>query len=528
MTREASKHSLEYGLRIPLKHGVQRADSPRQTKLRIMKFGGTSVGDASCFARVIEIIRSASLESEIVVVVSAIAGVTNQLLQAASCSECGNLHAAQTILESVRKQHETVITALIQSEERRHDLLCRSEKIYQEADRLCQGTVLLRELTLRTRDAIASLGERLSAPLLAAALSERGIASESIESSELIVTDSYHGAADPQMGFTRERCESRVRPLLGQNIVPVITGFIGATSEGVLTTLGRGGSDYSATIIGAALKANEIIIWTDVDGLMTADPRLVASACTVREVSYREATELAHFGAKVLHPKTLSAVVQCGIPVWIRNTFAPEREGTRITPTGPDNGDGVKALAAIADAAMIRVGGDAIANVPDVLGRTFATTAAVRADVLLISQSSSQNDICLVVSGSAAKRTVEALRREFGSELSDQHTEHINIEPSVAILAVVGRNVGGMSRVVGRTFGALSEKDVNVIAIAQGSSECTISFVVAQSDVKTAMLTAHAEFELASRNGKILPARTRKTESATWFCKADQASANAQ
>src|SRR6202041_4171554 len=187
-------------------------------------------------------------------------------------------------------------------------------------------------------------GERLSAPLVAAALQECGVETEAIEATELIVTDGYHGAAEPAIDRTRERCEVRLRPLLQKGIVPVVTGFIGATPEGVLTTLGRGGSDYSATILGAALDADEVIIWTDVDGLMTADPRVVDGACTIPEISYREAAELARFGAKVLHPKTLRALTQCRVPLWIRNTFKPHSPGTRITPAGSAISGGVKGL----------------------------------------------------------------------------------------------------------------------------------------------------------------------------------------
>src|SRR5208283_6124906 len=236
-----------------------------------------------------------------------------------------------------------------------------------------------------------------------------------------------------------------------------------------LTTLGRGGSDYSATILGAALQADEVIIWTDVDGLQTSDPRMVDGGCTIPELSYREASELAYFGAKVLHPKTLRAVMQCGIPLWIRNTFAPERQGTKISPAGPTSGGGVKALTAIGDLALITVGGPGVVGVPDVLGRTFATTAAVRADVLLISQSSSQNNICLIVSSSLARHTVEALRHEFAQDLAHEKVEHITLDPTVAIVTVVGQNMRGVSGIAGRTFCALGRKNVDIIAIAQGS-----------------------------------------------------------
>ena len=201
----------------------------------------------------------------------------------------------------------------------------------------------MRELTLRARDAISSLGERLSAPLVAAALASRGIEAEAIEATELVVTDSNHGAAEPQMETTRQRLRSPLRPLLQRGIVPVVTGCLGATAEGVLTTLGRGGSDYSATILGAALEADEVIIWTDVDGVLTADPRLVSGANTIPEISYSEAAELAFFGAKVLHQKALRPLMRSEIPVWICNTFAPERRGTKITPSGSQNSGGVKA-----------------------------------------------------------------------------------------------------------------------------------------------------------------------------------------
>src|SRR5271167_2575014 len=472
--------------------------------LQVMKFGGTSVGDASCIARVAEIVAKSSRVGPLVVVVSAMSGVTNHLIEAATCSETGERERATELLEALREQHFEALNILIQNPESRNLIALGIEELLREAQRLCEGTALIHELTARTLDSVSSLGERLSAPLVAGALSERGVRSEGIEATGLIVTDSYHGAAEPLMDPTRIRCEARLRPLLQQGVVPVVTGFIGATAEGVLTTLGRGGSDYSATILGGALGADEVIIWTDVNGVLTADPRLVPGACTIAEISYREAAELAHFGAKVLHPKTLRAVTQCGTPLWIRNTFAPEQAGTKITPTGPPNGVGVKGLTAISDVALITVGGPGIVGVPDVLGRTFATTAAVRANVLLISQSSSQNDICLVVSSALAKPTVEALRREFAQDLAHEKVEHITLDPTVAIVSEVGQNMRG-SGIVGRTFGALGRAGVNIIAIAQGSSECNLSFVVSRDDMKAALVTTHREFQLDTLNSQALP-----------------------
>src|SRR5580700_6102287 len=297
--------------------------------LKVMKFGGTSVGNATCIARVVEIIRAASRECNVAVVVSAMAGVTNRLIDAANQSTAGNEIAAAEIFAQLGKRHDEAVTALIHSAPARRRLQNKLPDLLAEGQHLCQEAILRHELSPRALDAISGLGERLSAPLIAAALSEIGVASEAINATELIVTDSYHGGAEPSIGLTRARCQARVTPLLHNGIVPVMTGFIGATEEGVLTTLGRGGSDYSATILGAALDADEILIWSDVPGLLTADPKLVAEASTIPEISYREAAEMACFGAKVLHPKTLCPVVQDGIPIWIKNTFTPDESGTK-------------------------------------------------------------------------------------------------------------------------------------------------------------------------------------------------------
>ena len=483
--------------------------------LRIMKFGGTSVGDASCIRKVVDIIRAASRASNLVVVVSAMSGVTNKLIEAAAQSEAGDWEAVSAIFAQLRRQHETAASALIHSAAERNCIDRKIREFFQEGERLCQGTMLLREVTLRARDSISSLGERLSAPIVAAALVQCGVASEAIEATELVLTDSQHGAADPRMDLTRERCGARLRPLLQRGIVPVVTGFIGATAEGVLTTLGRGGSDYSATILGAALDADEVVIWTDVDGLLTADPRVVSGARTIPEIAYHEAAELAYFGARVLHRKTLRAVTQRGIPVWIRNTFAPERPGTKITRSGPPCRDGVKALTSMSDVAMITI---ASANgAPDVLGRTLATTSAIGADVLLISPS--QNGIYLVVSSSLAQRTLDALCREFEEDLAQESVSNITIDSTVAIVTLVGQSMRTTVGIIARAYSALGRENVNIIASAQGSSESNISFVVAHEDLKSALVTLHREFQLGTLNSQMLAIPGNRP--ATWFCSSE-------
>ena len=461
-----------------------------------MKFGGTSVGDATCIRRSAEIVADASREHSIAVVVSAMSGVTNRLIDAAHRAMRGDRDVGKTLAEALQRQHFEALAMLVSNEKSRTQVQHRIEEILGEGSRLYEGTALLRELTPRTLDSISSLGERLCAPVVSAALCDMGVASSAVEATELIVTDSFHGGAEPQADATRQRSHARIGPILSAGQVPVVTGFIGATADGVLTTLGRGGSDYSATILGAALDAEEIIIWTDVEGVLTADPRLVSEARTIPEISYREAAELAYFGAKVLHPKTLRPVLPAGIPVWIRNSFAPEKPGTKITQHGRSIGGGVKALTAIRDVALISVGGPGIVGVPDVVGRTFSTTAQLRAEVLLISQSSSQNDICFIVAKAHAQATLEALRLEFAQDLAHQVVEHITMDPNIAIVAVVGENMRGTPGVAGRTFHALGREGVNIIAIAQGSSETNISFVVSDQSVKPALRATHREFGL--------------------------------
>jgi aspartokinase/homoserine dehydrogenase 1 len=468
-------------------------------KIRVMKFGGTSVGDAERIRRAAEIVAAAAKEGAVVAVVSAMGGVTNRLIEAAQASAAGNRDTAVQIAETLRKQHQKAVEDLVSNGDKRLLLTAEIEKIIEHVTGLCYGTALLRELTPRVLDEILSTGERLSARLLANALSELGLKGVAVEATELIVTDNVSGRADPMMSQTREKAAARLLPLIADDSVPVVTGFIGATAEGMLTTLGRGGSDYSATILGAALDAAEVIIWTDVDGVLTADPRLVPEARTLGEISYNEAAELAYFGAKVLHPKTLRPVSEAGIPVWIRNSFAPERKGTKITATGHPTARGVKAITAISRVSLITVGGRGIVGLPGVAGKTFSAVANAQANVLLISQSSSQNDICFIIDSEDEARTVEKLREAFALDLAHQQIEHITVNPEIAIVAVVGDRMRGTPGISGRTFSALGRRGINIIAIAQGSSEYNVSFVVEASIMGDAVLTLHSEFGLQRR-----------------------------
>jgi aspartate kinase len=473
-----------------------------KNKVRVMKFGGTSVGNAECIRRAAEIIAAAAQDSAVVAVVSAMGGVTNGLIEAAQKSQTGDESAADELGNTLRRQHSEAIEALLSDDGKRSQLSAETEKIVQEVTTLCRGTALLRELTPRTLDAILSAGERLSAQLLASVVCELGLEGVAVEATELIITDNSSGRAEPLMAETRARAAARLAPLLERNLVPVVTGFIGATADGMLTTLGRGGSDYSATIIGAAIAADEVIIWTDVNGVLTADPRLVSAARTLGEISYIEAGELAYFGAKVLHPKTLRPVSEAGIPVWIRNSFAPEQPGTKITTTGHPTARGVKAITAISDVTMITVGGRGIVGLPGVAAKTFTAAANAQANVLLISQSSSENDICFIVNSADAAATVKKLREAFAFDLAHKEVEHINVNPEIAIVAAVGGRMRGMPGIAGRIFSALGRRGINIIAIAQGSSEYNVSFVVEANLMQETVQSLHSEFGLERRGSR--------------------------
>jgi aspartate kinase len=470
-------------------------------QLLVMKFGGTSVGDAPCIRRAAEIVRSAARESAVVVVVSAMGGVTNRLISAAKKAVEGQ-DDPSTEIDSLRQQHIDAAKVLVSDKSALENLIVELERITAETASLCRGISLLRELTPKTYATVSSVGERLSARLMAATLREVGLNSAVVESTDVVVTDDDYLQAEPLMREVRERAAVVLKPLLNDGVTPVVTGFIGATAEGVLTTLGRGGSDYSATTLGAALDAHEIIIWTDVDGVLTADPRLVPDARLLREISYNEAAELAYFGAKVLHPKTLRPVVDARIPVWIRNSFSPEKNGTRITIEGHPTEHGVRAITAIPNVSMITIGGRGIVGVVGVAAKTFQAVASVRANVLLISQSSSENDICLIVDSVDAPQTLKALRSAFAADLKHHDVEHITVDSNIATVAVVGEKMRGTPGIAGRTFSALGRRGINIIAIAQGSSEYNVSFVVEAGAMRDAVGAVHEEFQLQAASGQ--------------------------
>lgn len=459
----------------------------------VMKFGGALMDGAEKINNSASLVAESIMKgNEIIVVVSAMSNVTDELIDMAENAKLGNMEKVREKVKKIEEHHLETARKLCSGE-----VLAETEsKIKSLIEMLIQcltGVFLLRELTPRSMDLIQSFGERLSAPLMRAALVERGIKAVDLTGGEAgIVTDSNYGSAKPLMNITEVMVRDRILPILKAGITPVITGFIAQDSNGVITTLGRGGSDYTATILAAALDADEVWLWKDVDGIMSADPKLVPEAKTIPILSYNEVMEMAYFGAKVLHPLTVSPVQNKRIPIRIKNAFNKSHPGTLIREK-PDMTKKVKAVTAINNVSIINVGGAGMIGVPNVVARVFSALAANNVNVIMISQSSSQADISMVVKKSDLERALKVLKLELknGEMIRDIYSI-----PNAAVIAIVGEGMRGMKGIAAKTFTAVAEAGVNVLMIAQGSSELNISFAVLEEDMKKSVEAIHRAFEL--------------------------------
>jgi aspartate kinase len=463
--------------------------------LIVMKFGGTSVGSAERIQQAAQLaVTGVNQGHQVVVVTSAMSGVTNLLIDAAQRASRGEWDPG--IKQHLFAKHHAVVKTVLAADRPARDevtaaLLARLERL----EKLCFGLSMVHELTPRLLDAISGTGEMLAAPLVAAAIRALGHKSTAIDATELIVTTDQFGAAEPLDAETRAKTTARLKPMLERGEIPVVTGFIGATSDGVLTTLGRGGSDYSASILGAAVDADEVWIWTDVNGVMTANPSEVPEARTLSEISYSEASELAYYGAKVLHYKTILPAFRKKIPVLILNSFEPAQGGTRVSVQGDTSTLGVKAVTSIRNVSLIAISGTGMQGIPGIVAKAFDAVAAEQANVLMISQASSENNICFVVSAAEAPRVVKTLRSALEVELLRGHIDEIG-DQQVAVVAAVGDRMRGTPGIAATVFGALGEAGINVIAISQGSSERNISFVVDEREATRAVQALHRAFRL--------------------------------
>jgi len=467
--------------------------------LIVMKFGGTSVGNAAALRQVVEIVDKAHRRGDrVVVVVSAMSGVTDMLLRGARQAEQGDIETSHRSHEDILTRHTEVIDAFLAGTPAHERVSGELKGLLDEFDSLCHSIKVLGELTPRALDVIAGMGERMNVRQVAAILEVHGIPTHALDATRLIVTDSNYGSASPLMPQTTRRSQEVLVPLMDEGVVPVATGFIGASEQGIVTTLGRGGSDYSATILGRAINADEVWIWTDVNGVMTADPRVVPDARTIPRLSYAEVGEMAYFGAKVLHPQAIRPAKGADIPVRILNTFEPDHPGTLITRESDGNGKTVKAVTAIKGMSLVVIEGSGMIGVPGVAARTFGAVARAGTSVLMISQSSSEQSICFVVPASDSVRVLSALREEMSRELERHDIERVGAQNDIVVLTVVGAGMKGTPGIASMAFGALGRDHINVVAIAQGSSEYNISIVVEQADADHAVRALHEEFKLGT------------------------------
>jgi len=467
-----------------------------EQKTLVMKFGGTSVGSVDALKNAIQIIGDAKKDwDRVVVVTSAMSGVTNLLLDSAASASHGKVDSLAQAAATLREKHFTAAEALIQNSAKRNQVIAEIDDLIFALVDLCKAIAVLGEASPRAMDTVASLGERMSIRLLAAVVDSAGIPAQAIESTEFVITNAHFQNAHPDFKVTTEKTRGKLIPLMDKGIVPITTGFIGSTPEGAITTLGRGGSDYSAAIIGAVLPADDVWIWTDVDGVMTTDPRIVKAAQTLPEISYNEIAELAYYGAKVLHPKTIRPVLDAGIGLRICNTFNPSHPGTRLIASpksnGKVNGKVIKAVTAIRKQRLITIEGRGMLGVPGVAARAFGAVASTGTSVPLITQASSEQSICFAVPSELAHTVLSALEKTFAAEIADEDIDRVWSTEDISIITVVGAGMRHTPGVSGRVFSKLGNDGVNVLAIAQGSSEVSISLVVDAADTENAVRTLH-------------------------------------
>jgi bifunctional aspartokinase / homoserine dehydrogenase 1 len=461
-----------------------------------MKFGGTSVGDIPRLQEVISIIQS-HLARHPVVVASAMGGVTDTLLGTAQLAVQRESNQVEHNVDTLRERHLHAASALVRNEDRRKELIHSHSLLFDELLNLYNGVGLLKELSVRSLDAIASFGEILSCMQIAAILSDAGVPAQFVDARMLVRTDAHFGEAAVDFAVTNESIRNFLMPLVNANVVPVVTGFIGRTYDGLTTTLGRSGSDYTGSIVGAALGSEEIWIWTDVDGVMTADPRHVKGATVLPQISYREAAEMSYFGAKVIHPKTMLPAIENSIPIRIKNTFNPSHPGTMISRAANSTERVVKNVTSIDHLSLVAIEGNGMVGVPGISARIFSALARMHVNVMMISQASSEHNVCVVIPQKDRPRAVQELQSEFEADIAQKIVDAIKVQDGVSIVAVVGEGMRGVPGIAGKTFSAVAQANVNVAAIAQGSSELNISLVVEQADARKAVQAIHDAFHLA-------------------------------
>jgi bifunctional aspartokinase / homoserine dehydrogenase 1 len=461
--------------------------------LLVMKFGGTSMGSAERIQVAAAICAEQKARRPVLAVVSAMSGVTDLLLGALRHAEADDEGGIESAIQSLSHRHEKTCRELLREPARCDRALAGVRELIADFRRIAHGMLMLGDRPPKSVDEAIAIGERLSSLMIAEYLEASGIPARAINAAEVIVTDAVFGNATPIMEATRRKAGTSISPLLADGILPVVTGFNGATVDGRPTTLGRGGSDFSASILAAALDASELWIWTDVDGIMSADPRSVPEARVLDSLTYNEAAELAYNGAKVLHPRTLAPLIERQIPVWSKNSFHLEHPGTRIVPT-VEAATGPRAVTSIANVALVSIEpASAAVSGTRLMARALEALADANAEVLALSSSSYRQSFCFLVRKEELAAVMKSLEADLALELTHGYLKPIAVDDNVGLLALVGEGMRGTPGLAGRLFQAISEQNVNIIAIAQGSSELTISIVVRRDGLERAIQAVHRE-----------------------------------
>ena len=464
----------------------------------VLKYGGTSISSAKDIQNVANHIKSLSVQHQLVIVCSAISDTTDDLIEISRSIKNGNKKRAEQLAKNIANRHQQLAKQTIRKPQNRKKLLQTLNEYFGELTALIDGMVLLGEITPRSMDYLFSFGERLSINLISAAINDLGKKSIALTGKEVgIVTDSNFGESKPLMDTTKLRVSKTLDSLFSKKIIPVIGGFVGADQHGHVTTFGRGGSDYSATIVGSCIKADEIWLMSDVDGLMTADPKIVKSAKLLKEVSYIEAIEMAMFGAKQIHPRTFEPLLAKKIPMKIRSSFNVKNDGTLVTSLPSQSAKNtVKCVSSVSDNGLIDIRGGSMIGTPGTAAKIFTTLANAGINVMMISQNPSESSITIVVKNTDLDKAVNRLEMDLLGKI----IKKLEVTTDMAIIALIGSGMRGTVGVASKVFGAMEKNNVNVSMITQGSSELNLAFVVKNSDAKKAVQALHDEFELSKIN----------------------------
>jgi len=464
----------------------------------VLKFGGTSISSVANIRYVAKLIHSLSKQHKIVSVFSAISGVTDDLIRISTLIQKGNKDAASNLTKKIIKNHMQMANGCVKNLKIKKELIEKMKNDLSELEELFHGMLLLGEVTPRSSDYLISFGERLSINLIAFVLRDLGSKAQALTGKDVgIVTDSNFGESKPLMDTTRLRVSHTIESLLAKKTIPVVGGFAGADQHGNITTFGRGGSDYTATIVASSIKADEVWLMSDVDGLMTTDPKIVKNAKVLKEVSYTEAMEMALFGAKYIHPRALEPLVTKKTPLRIKGTFNTKNPGTLVTASpSVDTQKTVKCVSAIRHTGLIDVRGGSMVGAPGTAATIFSTLAKAGVNIMMISQSPSESSISIIVKKNDLDKAVNVLEMNLLGKI----IKKVEVTVDVAIIALIGSGMRGTVGIASKVFAAVAKKGVNVVMIAQGSSELNLAFVVKDSDCNTAVQALHDEFELAKIN----------------------------